>query len=220
MKLPDLPTALRAFDRRERGLVVAWALDRIGFSLGYEFRSQLASALPSSCSPVSADAFAAMDYEMRWLHGALAAIVGQEAGPVAPIEQNGVDDSSLPPLEWTNEDVDLLVAYSKGVTTQLLMIEAKGYTKWNAQQTVHKKDRLTALFGEEGNRIPRVCPHLVFVGPVPPQKGTSEWPEWMLRDGQPVFIPLPQPTGQKYRLARKHAADGTWKIEPARWPGQ
>lgn len=214
----DLPGALRAFDRRERGLVVAWALDRIGFSIGFEFRTQLAQSLPASCSPVSADAFAAMDYEMRWLHGALAATIGVTEGYVAQAatEEHG---SLLPPLPWTNEDVDLLVAYSKEAGVQLLMIEAKGYTSWDPNQISHKKERLRALFGEDGRRFPGVCPHLVFVGPVPPRKGGEPWPEWMLTDNEPVFIPLPQPTGQKYRLARKGASEDMWRTEPVKWPG-
>lgn len=214
----DLPGALRAFDRRERGLVVAWALDRIGFSIGYEFRTQLAVALPPSCSPVSADAFAAMDYEMRWLHGALAATIGITEGQVmkgAAEERK----SELPPLPWTNEDVDLLVAYSKGAKVQLLMIEAKGYTSWHANQIAHKKERLRALFGDDGRRFHGVCPHLIFVGPVPPGKGSTPWPEWMLKDNKPVFIPLPQPTGQKYRLARKSSSEDTWTTELVKWPG-
>lgn len=214
----DLPGALRAFDRRERGLVVAWALDRIGFSIGYEFRSQLADALPDSCSPVSADAFAAMDYEMRWLHGALAATIGETEGFVAQATPEE-HESLLPPLPWTNEDVDLLVAYSKEAGVQLLMIEAKGYMPWDTNQIAHKKERLMALFGEDGRRFRGVCPHLVFVGPVPPSKGSTPWPEWMLKDNQPVFIPLPQPTGQKYRLARKSASEGKWRTEPVKWPG-
>jgi hypothetical protein len=223
----DLPGALRAFDRRERGLVVAWALDRIGFSIGYEFRTQLGDALPDSCSPVSADAFAAMDYEMRWLHGALAASIGQTEGSVAQTVADGYvaqttankQESMLPPLPWTNEDVDLLVAYSKESGVELLMIEAKGYTSWDANQIAHKKERLRAMFGEDGRRFPEVCPHLVFVGPVPPSKGSTAWPQWMLADNEPVFIPLPQPTGQKYRVARKSASEDKWRTESVKWPG-
>jgi hypothetical protein len=159
-----------------------------------------------------------MDYEMRWLHGALATLVDEFEGA---IEGDGspAHEGSLPPLQWTNEDLDLLVAYSRGPRVELLLIEAKGYTKWDPKQVAHKVERLRSLFGEDGRRFPGVCPHLIFVGPVPP-KANDPWPSWALAEGKPVFMKLPQPTGDKYRLARTSASEFRWETETVRWPGE
>lgn len=215
MDRPDLPTALKAFDRRERGLVVGWALDNVAFSPGFEFRTQLERALPPACGPVSADAFVAMDYELRWLYGALAwSSLGKTTGQLVPDP-----DADLPELNWLNEDADLLVAYSKGEITHLVLIEAKGYTSWNREQIDRKVTRHRDLFLASGNRFPGVCPHLVFAGPKAPTKGDVEWADWMLRNGEPAFVPLPQPTGSKYRMTLGKKDSGQWSIKPSRWPG-
>lgn len=216
---PDLASALRAFDRRERGMVVGWALDNVSFSLGFEFRSHIAKVLPTQCVPVSADAFAAMDYEFRWLYGALAwSCLGQTEGDLEPKEPAKAAHG-LPRLEWLNEDVDLLLAYAKGAKTELVMIEAKGFTAWKAEQVARKVNRHEELFGRGGDRFPGVCPHLLFAGPVAPKLVDANWAPWMLRDEKPAFIALPQPTGAKYAISRGKAASGKWRIKPSKWPG-
>ena len=69
----DLADALRALNRRERFLVIGWALDRLTFQLGWEFKSRLQRVLMDGRFEleVPADAFIAMDYPMLWVEAAL-----------------------------------------------------------------------------------------------------------------------------------------------------
>jgi hypothetical protein len=61
-------TALRAFNRKERFLLVQWALDRPGFALGGGFRNKLEQACGLD---LSGEAVVAMDYHLDWLYAAL-----------------------------------------------------------------------------------------------------------------------------------------------------
>jgi hypothetical protein len=68
--MPSLLNAPGAFNRRERFILVRWALDRLTFPLGHEFRDEL-SRLIGMHSPLPADAYVAMDYNLNWLCAAL-----------------------------------------------------------------------------------------------------------------------------------------------------
>jgi hypothetical protein len=91
--------------------------------------------------------------------------------------------------------VDLLIALELGADTHLIVLEAKGETRWTNSQLSHKADRFRAIFGDEGTAWERVVPHFVIASPRP-SKGltSSKWPSWMTpEDGRPLWLQLPMP---------------------------
>ena len=59
---------LQAFNRKERFFVVGWALGNPFFTLGNDFRQQIAKDTKIT---VPKDAFCAMDFHLDWLIGCL-----------------------------------------------------------------------------------------------------------------------------------------------------
>ena len=101
-----------------------------------------------------------------------------------------------------NSDSDLVIAFARGSKTHVVLLEAKGYTRWDTKQLKHKLDRLTKMFGVDGKRFAAVVPYWVFVSPGPPPN--LEWPQWMLdpQSGDIRHLRLPQPASHKYAVAR------------------
>src|SRR5206468_72656 len=71
----DLVGLLRAFNRKERFMLVAWAVDRPTSLLGEDFRRSVQS---QAHVVIPQDAFAAMDYHLTWLHASLVLMSGLE----------------------------------------------------------------------------------------------------------------------------------------------
>jgi hypothetical protein len=213
--MPGLVDALQAFNRRERHILVGWVFDRITFPLGHEFRDLMSE--PFLPVRVPADAYIAMDYNLNWLTAALmwsASCVGEE-DPRAYNTEEGID--------LADSDTDLLVAFARGSETHVVLLEAKGYTRWNTKQLKGKSERLKRIFGDEGNRFSSVVPYWVFVSPGPPPY--LEWAEWMLGpNGEARYLPLPQPATHRFAVARCDSKGdakegGYWKIRQDPWPG-
>jgi hypothetical protein len=211
--MPSLTDALQAFNRRERHLLVGWVLDRLTFPLGYEFRKALSRALGGELVP--ADSYVAMDYNLNWLAGALMWAAGDtNEGKAVPYEaSHGVELSD-------NSDTDLLIAFARGTSTEVVLLEAKGFTPWDRKQLRHKIKRLNSIFGEDGKRFETVAPRWVFVSPGPPPTDL-EWATWMKEPGgeAPRYIPLPQPASHKFLVGRCDSSgkpkDGDhWMIRP------
>lgn len=218
----SLLDALSAFNRRERHILVGWVLDRLSFQLGHEFRDELRRVIGV---PVPADAFAAMDYNLNWLCSALMSSEGQiDVG--RPPHQFDPDDG----IDFgDNSDTDLVVAFAHGTKTHIVLLEAKGFTKWDPAQIKRKAERLRLIFGDSGARFSNVTPYWVFVSPKPISE-LAQWPKslvsWMLDgEGKPRHLPLPQPSSHKYALLRCDQLGqpaenaGYWTIRPDPWPG-
>lgn len=214
--MPSLIEALQAFNRRERQILVGWVLDRITFPLGYEFRDVLSGVL--SPLRVPADSYVAMDYTLNWLAAALMWSSGEVTGHDVEVQNpaTGVDVQDI-------SDTDLLVAFAHGSETHLVLLEAKGYTKWDTQQLKRKIERLSTIFGHDGERFASVIPHWVFVSPGPPPN--LNWAKWMVdpSTGAPHYLPLPQPAGHKLAIGRcdengKKKDGGYWTIRESPWP--
>jgi hypothetical protein len=213
--MPELLSALRSLNRKERYLLLQWVLDRPGFPLGDAFRMKLEEACEVD---LSGEAVVAMDYHLDWLYAALR----WARDDLVPGQELPRDDGDDPPrlITGSQEDVDLLVAIAgpKGTTT-LLLCEAKAYSPKDDAQLRHKVERLRAILGEDGQSFPGVVPRFVLLGPKPPAAGiTKGWPAWMTRtDSSPYFVPLPAPEG-RYSIHRENATDWSWwKIVPAPW---
>lgn len=218
--MPSLLDSLQAFNRRERHILVGWVLDRLTFPLGHEFRDDLSEILDPIRVP--ADSYVAMDYNLNWL---AAAILWSE-NEIKEGEHRVYDATECVEL-GDNSDTDLLIAFARGAKTHVVLLEAKGYTKWDTKQLKHKIERLSNLFGNEGTRFPSVAPYWVFVSPGPPPD--LPWAQWMLDPGstaeprRPRHLPLPQPASHKFAIARcdsegRSKDGGHWMIRTDPWP--
>ena len=195
--MPSLLDALGAFNRRERFILVGWALDRLTFPLGHEFRDEL-SKLVGMHPPLPADAYVAMDYNLNWLCAALMWSAGlvDDKEPLPDDATDGIDLGD-------NSDSDLVVAFARGPKTYVMLLEAKGFTAYGPRQLEHKCARLKAIFDESGTRFSDVVPYWVFVSPKPPP--ALEAPaEWMLDPDTGLLrhLLLPQASSHKFAIAR------------------
>jgi hypothetical protein len=213
----ELSQALGAFNRKERFLLVGWALDRAEFTLGAEFRERLGEVCGTT---VPDDAFVAMDYHLDWLYAALLWADGK-AKPGVP-HARGREEL----LTASQEDVDLLVAFATDEGHHVVLCEAKGFSGWQNRQLQSKVRRLKAIFGDTGGDFDGVEPHFVLVGPTQSARiATAAWPEWMWPKQRVGFLTLPNP-GPRYKVTRCDAEGRSradrwthWKIEQAHWAG-
>ncbi len=186
--MADLIAFLESFNRKERFFLVGEALGNAAFHLGAAFRARLGEAFGLS---LPADAFVAMDYHLDWLQVAL--FLTQTAA-----DETAVHCNAERLVHGTQEDVDLIVAFAEADAVHLLLLEAKAETGWTNKQTRSKADRLTCIFGADGLRYPGVVPHFGLLSPRPPQQlRTAEWPAWMTRGGQAIWLSLPVPAGRR-----------------------
>jgi hypothetical protein len=186
--------------------------------LGHEFRDALSALL--SPVRVPADSYVAMDYNLNWLAAALMWSTKEvdKEDPRICDATKGVELSD-------NSDTDLLIAFARGPETHVVLLEAKGYTRWDSAQLRRKVRRLTTIFGEDGNRFSGIVPYWIFVSPAssPP----LEAPLWMLEPGKSRVrhLTLPQPATQKVAVGHcdaqgKRKSGGYWQIRRDPWPGR
>ena len=179
-------TNLRRFNRKERFFLVGWALGNREFRLDPAFRGELSSALNLD---VSGGAFVAMDYHLDWIYASAFLSAADDAEAIHSNADGLVSGSQ--------EDMDLVVAFSAGETAHLIMVEAKGVTGWTNKQATSKARRLEAIFGQGGDRWSHICPHFIIVSPREPQGlECSRWPGWMKRGvGRPFWMKMEIPGG-------------------------
>ena len=185
-------TYLRRFNRKERFFLVGWALGNREFRLSPAFRRQISSVVGLS---VTGDSFVAMDYHLDWIYASAFLAATGDTNTVHPNKDGLVSGSQ--------EDMDLVVAFSAGETAHLIMVEAKGVTAWTNKQVTSKARRLEAIFGQRGDTWPHIRPHFVIVSPREPEElDCSSWPGWMKRDdGRPYWIRMELPGGL-FRVTR------------------
>ncbi len=200
---------LRRFNRKERFLLVGFALGNEAFRLGDDFRQQLSDLLGLA---IPADAFVAMDYHLDWLFASLH--IAAKGGHEGPHPR----DPRL--IAGNQEDVDLLVAFDAEEGSHVIMIEAKGVTSHSNRQFRSKTERVSAAFAApEANHV---VPYFVLVSPTPPQHLKSDSPPWMLgKDGKVPWLHLPIPHDlQKIVRCTESGSPsmqgGYWKVGPER----
>lgn len=197
---------LERFNRKERFLLVGWALGYEKFLLGEEFRKDLGPELGLS---IPRTAFVAMDYHWDWLDASL--WLGTKGGARESQENPRIvergEGKKTPVIGATQEDIDLIIAYEDEPDCHIIILEAKGVTDWTNRQMESKAQRLEAYFGKEkrpkkwgGN----VLPHFAIVSPKSSPEGlkVGGWPEWMKRDGKVPFIKMPQLRADLLRTTR------------------
>lgn len=174
----DLVKFLSRFNRKERFFLVGQALGNEEFSLDESFREELSKVIEVK---IPSDAFAAMDYHLDWIAASLWAY--REPGNLCnPLPNSGQ-------ISGTQQDIDLLIAFEAEGRYHLVLLEAKGYGSWNNGQMREKSRRLKRIFGEDGEKHPRVKPHFCLMSPGRPGRlETEDWPAWMMGDGgQPYY---------------------------------
>ena len=208
--MPDLIELLESFNRKERHFLVAQTLG--SFELSDHFRRELGQAVGIR---IPAGAYAAMDYHLDWLAAALVAFHSE--GSRKPF---GNSDHEI---RGNQEDVDLLVAFKAGDKYHILLVEAKGDTPWSNEQMLSKSCRLKGIFGDKENNYQGVAPHYCLMSPRRPQRlDTSQWPDWMKRNGQYIWMKLHFP-GKRSRVVRctsdgADSANGThFRIDTPQW---
>ena len=197
--MSELIEHLRSFNRKERFILLREALDRD--ALGDAFRRRLGDCIGKE---VPAGAFVAMDYHLDWLQMAL--YLARTPDPPPRIPKQDVLGEGPADFNANQMDVDLLVAFDEGATTHLVLLEAKMETGWTNRQMCKKAERLRQIFGDPPDRS-LADPCFVLLSPRRPQRlETNDWPGWMTRGGEPVWMKLPRPSG--LRKVTRCAPDG------------
>jgi hypothetical protein len=206
--MANLIDTLRSFNRKERFYLVGMALGNESFKLSQEFRERVRSELNLD---VPGNAFAAMDYHLDWI---FASLFCSRNGNLKPVKN--VSDT----IRANIQDVDFLIAFTKGEDCHLLMLEVKAEMGWSNHQLISKAERLKGIFGNDGKNHSKVIPHFALVSPKASRNlKTEEWPEWMKQPSckAPYHMKLPMPSPLK-RVERcdkdgnRAKSKGYWKV--------
>jgi hypothetical protein len=189
---------LNSFNRKERFFLIGHALGNPQFRLSETFRTSLSYELGI---PVPEEASCWMDYHLDWIYAALKVF---EDGPQAhyPSPQFPSDGGSENINTKQTEDVDLLVGFEGGSKTHLVLIEAKGVTKFGNKQLHSKASKLGHIFGKDQRaNTASVIPHFVLASPGEPRVtghggqglDVGPLPLWMKPGGSLLWVQLPIP---------------------------
>jgi hypothetical protein len=176
--MPSVIDYLNRFNRKERFLLVGWALGNDEFRLGEKFRAVLNLELQIS---IPAQCFVAMDFHLDWLYASL--VLGTKGGEAESHENPRIvergDGTKTPVIGATQEDIDLIIAYKDGPNCHIVIVEAKGVTGWTNHQMESKARRLQAYFGLKGTEWDNIVPHFAIVSPKKRPKGlkVGDWPK-------------------------------------------
>lgn len=135
---------LERFNRKERYFLFTQATGNRDFILSKEFREKLRDCVGLD---VPSDARAFIDYHLDWLHACVVLVqenLSENAGPW--INREG---GELIVSTGNQEDIDLIIAYDIGSSTQLILIEAKAESSWTNKQMISKARRLAKIFGRD-----------------------------------------------------------------------
>ena len=191
--MPTFLKLLESFNRKERFFLVGQALGNPKFQLSDGFRSMLGGQDAFGIVPPK-DALVFMDYHLDWLHASLFLSLPEN-------DVNGIHPNSRNVATGTQEDIDLLIAFQYESNIHVLLIEAKGATRWNNRQLTSKAEKFRNIFGEcPEKEYPGIVPHFCLMSPkqVPQSIKSTEWPEWMTNnDNKPIWLRLDIPTDRR-----------------------
>ena len=173
---------LAAFNRKERFILLNEALG--AFALSSEFREALRQCLKLEFE-IPAGAYVAMDYHIGWIQMAIHLCNAQAKDDpyISASEVQGVNDNQ--------QDVDLLVAFTRDSVSHLVLIEAKADTDWDYEQLSSKVNRLSKRLAES----PSLKLYFVLLSPKDIGKSkyvnVGNWPAWMKgANGGHNYMPL------------------------------
>ena len=174
---------LEKFNRKERFFLIGWSLGNPRFRASKTFLKSISSLIGIE---IPSNAFVAMDYHLDWLYASVFLASGKASA-------KNVYSNRQKLVTGTQEDVDLLIAFRRGRTNHVVMLEAKGATGWTNKQVRSKGARLSSIFGRNGKRWSSFKPHFVLTSPKEPKRlDLSVWPAWMKRsDGRSFWIEMP-----------------------------
>jgi hypothetical protein len=185
---------LKSFNRKERFYLVGAALGNKEFTLSGEFKSRLYEGFDLN---VPKDAFAAMDYHIDWIYASLFDYFE------SPKHEQKVFPNKDRIISANQEDVDFLVSYIENSLCHIIMLEAKIETGWTNKQMASKAKRLGKIFGTEGKEWANVIPHFAILSPTEPsQLKTVDYPSWMKKDGQLIWMELKPPPNNLRKIKR------------------
>ena len=188
---PEMPRTinlLESFNRKERFFLIGQALGNPEFQLSGAFRDGLSEAFGLQ---IPENALVFMDYHLDWVNASLYLAIPE-------VDEAAVHSNDEALISGNQEDIDLLVAFERGDVTYLLLIEAKAESGWTNRQMDSKSRRLENIFGADGNKYPHVEPHFCLISPRKPQQLKSQsWPDWMVKNGRPIWMELDVPEGRR-----------------------
>jgi len=218
----NLAEALELFNRKERNLLVRFALGHKekALRLSDSFRSDVEKKLALE-HEIPLEAWWATDFHFSWLAGALRvhALGAEEAlipQPNLPSGENRPNRTRYL-VEGNAEDIDMVIATG----TQLIMIEAKAYGAWSNSVMASKIERLNLLYRyyETLKRAsePPIQFHFLLISPNEPTKLVANWPTWVYNNGvqRIPWIQLPL-EGTVYQVTRCDQ-DGESSKSGSRW---
>lgn len=196
------------FNRKERFLLLGYALGNHDFKISDDFRIKLEKALHLE---IPKNSFNAMDYHLDWIFACIYLAYGSNLLDKPFRNNNNV-------IKGTQEDVDFLVVYPHENKYHIIMIEAKGATGWKNEQINSKASRLKEIFGDDGTTYHSIIPHFVFTSPNRPHGlNTESYPKWMKPEGDINWIEMPIPTKLKVTKCdlkgNENRSGGFWKVD-------
>ena len=217
---------LRKFNRKERFHLIGMALGNEDFAISDEFAAQLQKTFCSEGIDFADRQYVAMDYHLDWIYASLflssksPAVVKVVGG--APLYER---DKARKCITATQQDIDLILAFgdqSSSELTHLIMLEAKGATRWSNSQLSDKAGRLAAIFGRDGKKwADRVLPHFAIISPKRPSKlRVCEFPEFMAPEERLLWIEMALPEGLQKVVrcddtGRNNQYANLWRIRQA-----
>lgn len=205
---------LEAFNRKERYYLISQALG--GFGLAPQFLSGLSE---KAGIPIPANAQAWMDYHLDWVYAALQVwdqpmnFADKEFHRTSPDFSDPSKSEGPIYINHDQEDIDLLIAFTRDEINHLIFVEAKGETPWSNPQMNSKVLRLRKIF--EGAPS-HVRPLLVLASPKAPKflKVPLGSPDWIAPAPTTWrHLPLAVPDGRR-KIERPASGASTWRVAP------
>ena len=163
---------LSSFNRKERFILLQEACGPKTFQLSKEFRDKLKCCLKLHFE-IPSDAYVAMDYHIGWIQMAIHLARRGNDELVRERDVPGVNDNQ--------QDVDLLIAFTKDSISHLILVEAKADTPWDYEQLSRKVKRLRGVYQEDADNDLKM--YFVLISPREIGKSkhicVEEWPCWM-----------------------------------------
>lgn len=165
---------LNRFNAKERFHLFRTLVGSDSHEVGETFRRELKKCI-GVFVPKTAVYF--LDYHLDWLVGALSGLSADQVHE--PVLRRGKWC-----VEGNQRDIDLLLAFHAKRSTHLVFLEAKCAGSWDNAQLRKKLNRLTKLFGADGDELEGVIPHFVLASPHESRRmELADWPRWA-KDGE------------------------------------
>lgn len=219
---PLLISNLETLNRKERFHLLTQIMGDNAFKPAPEFLRDIRDKLAIPNIDYLNCQFAAMDYHLDWIYGALFATAKH-----IDLRTSSGDVGVVPKVEklvsGTQQDIDFIMAFPDTADNNifhLVMLEAKSVGSWNIAQLNSKGDRLKFIF-EEGRLDIRanIVPHFLYMAPNPPtanQIAKAKLPTLMSNANHFIEMHLPSPLVKLTRCEsdNRESKKGTfWKFE-------